>query len=309
MLAYMKHETGRIEIAATLEESQIVRAVAPTPEEIALLQERLGIPEDFLNAAMDRDERPRIEVDDACRLLILRIPHQDDTTDTPYVTVALALILTPSHIVTVCSLESMLWNELLTSRHRLPSPTDRVSFLSALFLHVARQYLGLIRKIKDQADAAERAIHGSMRNEMLIRMLNLEKCLVFFTTSLRANEPLWDRFRRIHGRELTEDERDLIDDVKIEFRQAQELADIYSNILSGMMDAFASVIANNLNMVMKFLTLMTIILMLPTLIASIYGMNVELPFQHSPHAFLIPMLLSVLLSGVAIVLFVFKKWL
>jgi len=283
--------------------------VAPTSEEIALLQQRLGIPEDFLHAAMDRDERPRIEVDDACRLLILRIPHQDDTSDTPYVTVALALILTPTHIVTVCSLESMLWNELLASRHRLPSPADRVSFLSALFLHVARQYLGLIRKIKDQADAAEQAIHGSMRNEMLIRMLNLEKCLVFFTTSLRANEPLWDRFRRIHGRELTEDERDLIDDVKIEFRQAQELADIYSNILSGMMDAFASVIANNLNVVMKFLTLITIILMLPTLIASIYGMNVELPFQHAPHAYLIPMFISVGLSVVAITVFVFKKWL
>lgn len=309
MLTYMKHEAGRIENVNSLEESQIIRAVAPTPQEMNLLQERLGIPADFLHAAMDRDERPRIEVDDPCKLLILRIPHHDETSDTPYVTVALALILTPTHIVTVCSLESMLWKELLATRHRLPPPADRVSFLSALFLHVARQYLGLIRQIKDQADAAERAIHGSMRNEMLIRMLNLEKCLVFFTTSLRANDPLWDRFRRIHGRELTEDERDLIDDVKIEFRQAQELADIYSNILSGMMDAFASIIANNLNVVMKFLTLITIILMLPTLIASIYGMNVELPLQHSPHAFLIPLTISLVLSVVAITVFIFKKWL
>jgi magnesium transporter len=202
----------------------------------------------------------------------------------------------------------MLWNDLLTGRHRLPPPEDRVSFLSALFLQVARQYLVLLRQIRDQADAAETAIHGSMKNEMLIRMLNLEKCLVFFTTSLRANDPIWDRFRRIHGRDLTEDEKDLIDDIKIEFRQAQELADIYSNILSGMMDAFASIIANNLNVVMKLLTSITIILMLPTLIASIYGMNVELPLQHSPHAFLIPMVLSVVLSAIAIALFFFKKW-
>jgi magnesium transporter len=177
-----------------------------------------------------------------------------------------------------------------------------------LFLQVARHYLVLLRQIRDQADAAETAIHGSMKNEMLIRMLNLEKCLVFFTTSLRANDPIWDRFRRIHGRDLTEDEKDLIDDIKIEFRQAQELADIYSNILSGMMDAFASIIANNLNVVMKLLTSITIILMLPTLIASIYGMNVELPLQHSPHAFLIPMVLSVVLSAIAIALFFFKKW-
>jgi magnesium transporter len=173
---------------------------------------------------------------------------------------------------------------------------------------VARQYLISIRLIKDEADAAEKAIHGSMKNEMLIRMLNLEKCLVFFTTSLRANEPMWDKFRKILGRELTEDEKDLVDDVKIEFRQAQDLADIYSNILSGMMDAFASVIANNLNVVMKLLTLITIILMLPTLIASIYGMNVELPWQHSPHAFLIPMVISGVLSAVGIAVFMRKKW-
>ncbi|MBU4263571.1 MAG: magnesium transporter CorA family protein [Proteobacteria bacterium] len=308
MLTYMKHQAGRFENVDTLEGCQIVRVVAPTQQEISLLQDTLHIPADFLMAAMDRDERPRIEIDDPCRLVILRIPHHDESSDTPYVTLALALILTPTHIITVCSQESMLWRDLLTVRHRLPPPEDRVSFLSALFLQVARQYLVLLRQIRDQADAAENAIHGSMKNEMLIRMLNLEKCLVFFTTSLRANEPLWDRFRRIHGRDLTEDEKDLIDDIKIEFRQAQELADIYSNILSGMMDAFASVIANNLNVVMKLLTSITIILMLPTLIASIYGMNVELPLQHSPHAFLIPMVLSFVLSAIAITVFFFKKW-
>jgi magnesium transporter len=119
---------------------------------------------------------------------------------------------------------------------------------------------------------------------------------------------MWDRFRKIFGRELTEDEQDLVDDVKIEFRQAQDLADIYSNILSGMMDAFASIIANNLNVVMKFLTLITIILMLPTLIASIYGMNVELPFQHVRHAYLIPLLLSGALSLIGVGTFFRKRW-
>jgi len=202
-----------------------------------------------------------------------------------------------------------MWSDLLANRrHRLPAPQNRVAFLAELFLHVARQYLLSIRQIKDEADAAEKAIHGSMKNEMLIRMLNLEKCLVYFSTSLKANEPIWDRFRKINGRELTEDEKDLVDDVKIEFRQAQDLVDIYSNILSGMMDAFASIIANNLNVVMKMLTLITIILMLPTLIASIYGMNVELPWQHSPHAFMFPMIISLFLSGVVFVFFVRKKW-
>lgn len=309
MLTFMKHQAGQLLLAEGLDECDIVRAVAPTGREVDLLGRQLEIPEDFLVAALDRDERPRIEVEDSCRLLIIRIPHHDAKSDTPYVTISMAFILTPGHIVTVCSEESLMWSDLLAiRRHRLPDPRDRVAFLAHLFLHVARQYLFSLRQIREESDAAEKAIQSSMKNEMLIRMLNLEKCLVFFTTSLRANEPIWDRFRRLNGRELTEDEKDLVDDIKIEFRQAQDLADIYSNILSGMMDAFASVIANNLNVVMKILTLITIILMLPTLIASIYGMNVELPGQHSPHAFMITMILSLLLSGAVIIYFVRKRW-
>jgi magnesium transporter len=310
MINYMKHHAGQLLDVENLPEAELVRAVAPVPGELAFLSAELQIPLDFLVAALDRDERPRIEVEDSSRLLILRIPHRDPESDTPFVTLAMAIILTPTHVVTVCSEDPLLWNELLSSgrRQRLPSPTDRVAFLSTLLMVVARQYLTFIRQIKDEADAAETAIRGSLRNEMLIRMLNLEKCLVFFTTSLRGNEPMWDRFRKIHGRELTEDEQDLADDVKIEFRQAQDLADIYSNILSGMMDAFASVIANNLNVVMKLLTLTTIILMIPTLIASIYGMNVELPGQHLRYAFLIPTVLSVLASLVGVFTFSRKRW-
>ena len=309
MLTFMKHQGGQIQTIPGLEECDIVRAVAPTAQEVELLSKTLAIPEDFLVAALDRDERPRIEVDEGCRLLIIRIPHHNAKSDTPYLTISMAFILTPSHIVTVCSEESIMWSDLLATRRlRLPAPQQRVALLAALFLHVARQYLHSIRQIKEEADAAEQAIHGSMKNEMLIRMLNLEKCLVYFSTSLKANEPIWDRFRKINGRDLTEEEKDLVDDVKIEFRQAQDLVDIYSNILSGMMDAFASIIANNLNVVMKMLTLITIILMLPTLIASIYGMNVELPWQHSPHAFLFPMIFSLLLSGLVFVFFVRKKW-
>jgi magnesium transporter len=310
MLTFLKHQNGHLVQVSSHEECEIIRSVAPTTDELEFLSMGLKIPEDFLVAALDRDERPRIEVEDCCRLLIVRIPHHDVTSDTPYATIAMAFILTSSHIVTVCTEESLLWSDLLAGgrRHPLPSPRDRVSFLSTLLLRVARHYLGSIRRIKEEADAAEEAICRSMKNEMLIRMLNLEKCLVFFTTSLRANEPLWDRFRKIHGRELSEDEMDLIDDVKIEFRQAKDLAEIYSNILSGMMDAFASVIANNLNVVMKLLTLITIILMLPTLIVSVYGMNVTLPWQHSPHAFLIVMAISFILSAVGIAVFVRKKW-
>ncbi|MDH5297478.1 MAG: magnesium transporter CorA family protein [Desulfobulbaceae bacterium] len=308
MLTYLKYGNGKLQMADALDDCQIVRVVAPSNTEMALLGDRLNIPLDFLTAATDRDERPRVETDEECRLMVIRIAHQRGGPDTPYVTTALAIILTPTYIVSVCSEPSLVWEDLLGGRIRLPHPRDRVAFLCALFMQIARQYLAMLRLIREEADAAERAIQHSLKNEMLIHMLNLEKCLVFFTTSLRANEPIWERFRRLHGRELTEEERDMIDDVKVEFRQAKELADIYSNILSGMMDAFASIIANNQNMVMKLLTSITIILMLPTLVASIYGMNVDLPFQHSPHAFLVTMALSAFMSSAGIAFFFKKKW-
>lgn len=308
MLTYFTHKDGKLVPTCNMDDCRIIRVVTPTSDELSLISEKFQVTMDFLTAATDRDERPRVEIEETHKLLIVRIPHLEASSDTPYVTLALAVILTPRHIVTVCSEDSTVWRDFLASRGRIPSPHDQVSFLCSFFLHIARQYLTFLRQIRDESDTVERAIHGSMKNEMLIRLLNLEKCLVYFTTSLRANEPVWDRFRRVHERGLTENEQELLEDVRVEFRQAQELADIYSNILTGMMDAFASIISNNLNVVMKLLTSVTIVLMLPTLVASLYGMNIELPFQHSAHAFLITVGVSLLLSLVSVVVFLKMKY-
>ncbi|MDD5647227.1 MAG: magnesium transporter CorA family protein [Candidatus Bipolaricaulis sp.] len=307
MLQYTRNENGRLVPAEGFDEAEIVRVVNPTSVELALLAETAHVPMDFLTAATDRDERPRFEAEEDCKLLILRVPHHEASSDTPYVTVALAVILTPTRVVTVCAEDTALWSELLSGRSRIPSPSDTVRFLCTLFLHIARQYLGYLNSIRHESDDAECAIQGSMTNRTLIRVQNLQKCLVYFTTSLRANEPMWDRVRRLAGRNLTEEEIDLLEDVRVEFGQARDLADIYSNILTGTMDAFASIISNNVNSVMKFLTLITILLMLPTLVVSIYGMNVPLPFQSSPHAFLITMGFSALLAGLAAIFFLRRK--
>jgi magnesium transporter len=210
-------------------------------------------------------------------------------------------------VITVCAEDTALWGELLSSRGRLPSPDDPIHFLGTVFLHVARQYLAFLQSIRHESDDVERAIHGSMKNQTLVRMLNLGKCLVYFTTSLRANEPMWDRMRRVAGRDLTEDEQDLLDDVRVEFGQARDLADIYSNILNGMMDAFASIISNNLSSVMKFLATITIVLMLPTLVSSMLGMNVPLPFGDSPYAFWITIGVSLTLAATAVFAFLRMK--
>jgi magnesium transporter len=303
MLTYCKFENGKLVYVDGLEECQVIQAISPTHVELDALSSNLGIPMDFLTAATDRDERPRFEVEEDCKLLVIRVPHRDVASVTPYVTLAFAIILTPQRVITVCAEDTALWGELLSSRGRLPSPDDPIHFLGTVFLHVARQYLAFLQSIRHESDDVERAIHGSMKNQTLVRMLNLGKCLVYFTTSLRANEPMWERIRRVAGRDLTEEEQDLLDDVRVEFGQARELADIYSNILTGMMDAFASIISNNVSTVMKFLASITIVLMLPTLVASTFGMNVHLPFQESPYAFWITMGVSFALSAVAVIAF------
>jgi len=309
MLTFYRHEDGRLRVVEGADACQVIRAVRPTRDEITQLHDLTGAPVELLCGAVDRDERPRVEVDDSCTLLIVRTaqPAEPDS-DRPYITVAFGIILTPERLVTVCSEENVVWSALLSGQHRTPAPDRRVSFLRVLLLRLAGQYLTYLNDIRRQADEVQRAIHYAMRNEMLIRMLSFEKSLVDFTTSLRANEQVWDRLPRAFGRELCEEESEAIEDVRIEFRQARDLADVHSNVLSGMMDAFASVISNNLNVIMKVLTSVTIILMLPTLVASVYGMNVRLPFQDSPHAFAITMLMSAMVSVGGLIVFWKLKW-
>jgi len=310
MIQYFKVENGRLKPLPGFEEAQIVRLVAPDAAELHKIAEMTAAPPEFLSAACDKDERPRFESDDGVHLLVLRVPHEGGADgDIPVFTVAFGLILTDRHVISVCSVDAPVWDSLNAVRGRIPDPSRRLPFICALCLCIARLYLRHLEYIRIEADRVEREIHHSMRNEMLIHMLNLEKCLVFFTTSLRGHDPLWSRLPRIQGRLPTEEEQELLDDVQIEFKQAHDLAEIHSNILSGMMDAFASIISNNLNVVMKLLTSVTIILMLPTLIASIYGMNINLPFQHSPHAFMITMGMSMLLAVIAVLLFLRKKFL
>ncbi|MDP2898208.1 MAG: magnesium transporter CorA family protein, partial [bacterium] len=151
--------------------------------------------------------------------------------------------------------------------------------------------------------------HKSLTNEALLHLLDLEKGLVFFTTSIRSNELMMERLQKSQQLKMSPEDQEFLEDVIVDNRQAIEMADIYSNILSGMMDAFASIISNNLSIVLKFLTSVTIILMVPTLVASIYGMNVPLPFQRSPHAFLLTMTASLALSLGSVILFRKRHWL
>ena len=286
-----------------------VNVTNPTPDELIKISEDLAIPLDFLTDSLDVDERSRIETENNTTLIVLRVPKFDkDNPGVPYTTLPLGIVFTKDIIITVC-----LWdiNEVLNlfkgKIKNLPTENRR-RFILHLFHRTAFFYLKYLKEINKKSNEVETELHRSMKNEELIKLLDIEKSLVFFTTSLRSNELMMERLPKIRALELNEDDKDLLEDIIVDNKQAIEMANIYSNILSGMMDAFASVISNNLTIVMKFLTSVTIILMLPTLVASIYGMNVELPFQHTSHAFFITIGLSFCLSSVGVLIFLKNKW-
>lgn len=286
-----------------------VNVTNPTPDELIKISEDLAIPLDFLTDSLDVDERSRIETENNTTLIVLRVPKFDkDNPGVPYTTLPLGIVFTKDIIITVC-----LWdiNEVLNlfkgKIKNLPTENRR-RFILHLFHRTAFFYLKYLKEINKKSNEVETELHRSMKNEELIKLLDIEKSLVFFTTSLRSNELMMERLSKIRALELNEEDKDLLEDIIVDNKQAIEMANIYSNILSGMMDAFASVISNNLTIVMKFLTSVTIILMLPTLVASIYGMNVELPFQHTSHAFFITIGLSFCLSSVGVLIFLKNKW-
>lgn len=281
----------------------------PGTDELIKLSKDLNIPLDFLTDSLDVDERSRIETENSTTLIVLRIPKFDkDNFEVPFITLPVGIILTKDIVITVCLRDIIEVLDLFNGKIKNISTGSRSRFILHCFHRTAISYLKYLKEINKKSNEVEAELDRSMKNEALIKLLNIEKSLVFFTTSLRSNELMMERLQKIGALELNDDDEDLLEDVIIDNKQAIEMANIYSNILSGMMDAFASVISNNLNIVMKFLTSVTIILMIPTLIASIYGMNVDLPFQHSPHAFFITIGISFTLSIIGVLIFLKNKW-
>jgi len=286
-----------------------LNVVAPTAAESTELQALLGVPQDFVTYPLDIDERARIEKENGALLIVLRVPQfQGEKADIPYITVPLGIIITESYLVTVSQVETEAIGELTRGRTRL-STTKRNRFVLRLLLTAANIFLRDLRTINKIVDALEDRLYYSLRNREVVELLKYQKSLVYFTTALKANEMILLRLQRSGlFRQYPEDE-DLLDDAVTEVEQAIEMTNISSNILSQMMDAFASIISNNLNVVMKFLASVTIILSLPTMLASFYGMNVKLPLEEHPWAFAIIMGISVVVALGVVVLFWRKDWL
>lgn len=308
MITYWKNGTGLHEINSP-EKNCWINVVNPNQSEIDLLTGQYLVPTDIISDILDVDERSRMETDDEWLALILRIPVYSKGNGIPYYTIPFGIILLNDYVVTISLSGVELLSEITTpARNKKVDFENKINFILHLFLFSAKIYLRYLKQINTETTAIEKDLALSTRNKELQKLLMMEKCLVYFITSLKSNELLLAKLRNSKFFRVNEFNEDLLEDVIIENKQAVEMANIYSDIQSGMMDAFASVISNNMNVVIKQLTSITIILMIPTLIASFYGMNIPNYLEHSKYGFGMVIILSIVLSGIGLFFFRKKRW-
>lgn len=277
----------------------------PTNEELQQVVQETGIDIDDLRAPLDDEERSRIELENDYVVVLVDIPSLDEKDR--YVTIPLGIYMTKQLIVTVCLEETPVLKAFMNNRVKEFFTFKRTRFVFQILYRNATSYLRYLRIIDRKSEQIEEKLHISQKNKELIELLELEKSLVYFTTSLRSNETVLEKLLRTEKVKKYPEDEELLEDVIVENKQAIEMANIYSGILSGMMDAFASVISNNLNVVMKFLSTVTIVMSIPTMIASFYGMNFDnIPLGHSPFGFFIITACTLVVTSL-VVLFFKKK--
>jgi magnesium transporter len=310
LIQYFKninHQTIAIEKA---ENGSWVNVLPPLrQEEFTELANSLDIPLDFLTDSLDIDERSRFEEEDNVKLVVIKTPTENNSfneSDAYYITIPICIILTHTTIVTVNSFENGAIKKFLNTfqnRH----PDNKKMMVLKIFEKIIQTYMESLKEINLRRNALEQKLYAANRNEHLLQLMRIQKSLVYFITALRSNELLLMKIERTHFLGLNEVEKEFLDDLIVDNSQALEMANIYTNILSSTLDAFASIIANNQNEVLKRLSVITIVLTFPVLVASIYGMNVPIPYANSPHAFYIPVFLSLIISLVIGWFFLRKK--
>ncbi len=275
-----------------------IHLTAPNAQELKWVMENAQVDADMLRAPLDEEERSRIEKEEEQTLILVDTALLDAPDgDADVTTLPLGIILLENCIITVCLKETPLMRDFENNIVRGFSTKKRSRFVLQILYRNAARFLFLLRKIDKRSSDLERELHKTMKNKELISMLKLEKSLVYISTSLKGNEVVLERLLRMSFIRNYPDDTDLLEDVIIENKQAMEMCTIYRDILSGTMNAFASVISNNLNVFMKALTIITIILTIPTLVASLWGMNVPVPLAGHPYGFWIVLGISILLCG------------
>ena len=284
-----------------IEDGAWISLVNPAPEELNFIGKKLSVEKDFLGAALDEEETARLETEDDQVLILVDTPYVEKADNhIVYETLPLGIIITDKNIITVCLKNSIIMGQFEKNNIRTSCTYKKYRFLYQILYKNAQRYLLYLRQIDKMSNHVETQLHQSMKNKELFQLLDLEKSLVYITTSLSANQVVLEKIMRINIIKKYSEDEDLLEDVIIENKQAIEMANIYSGILSGMMDAYASIISNNLNIVMKLLTSITILMAIPTMFSGFFGMNLKnIPFETSPFGFWIVLGISILTACIA----------
>lgn len=301
-------DTGVFLRLEEMEKDCWISLTAPSPRELETVAEATGVELDALKAALDDEERARIELEDNYHLILVDSPEiekemVDDTERNRYITMPLAIITAKDIVITVTLRETPILQYFKTGRIRDFFTYKKTRFIMQVFYRVATVYLQYLRVINRESDSLEDKLKESQRNQEIMEMHELEKSLVYFTTAIRSNETVFEKLLRTEKVKRYPEDENLLEDVIIENRQALEMANIYSGILNSTMDTFSSVISNNLNVAMKTLATVTIVLSIPTMIASFYGMNVPLPGQNQPYGFLVVLGIAGLIASIVAIIF------
>jgi magnesium transporter len=297
MMKFYKTVNEELVCCEAFEEGVWINLINPTEDEISRVVEATGIEAEMIRPALDEEERSHIEIENGQTLILVDVPVIEDAGSmNVYSTIPLGIILTKSCIVTVCLKETAVLSEFVRKRVKTFYTQYKSRFLLQILFKNATLYLNYLRQIEKLSNKIENDLQKSMKNKELTQLLQLEKSLVYFSTSLKSNESVLEKLMKLEAIRKYEDDQELLEDVIIENKQAIEMTNIYSSILSGTLDAFASVISNNLNIVMKSLTIVTITLAVPTMISGFFGMNVAIPLENYRYAFYAIIGASALLS-------------
>ncbi|MEM9920316.1 MAG: magnesium transporter CorA family protein [Bacteroidota bacterium] len=302
MIQYLIKENGQLKsLEAPIPSCWINISPPFSQEELEEASQQFDLPLDFLTDSLDIDERSRYEREEDIRLIVVNTPilnESDREDEAIYITVPVGIILTVDYIITITSHHNPVLQLFLDFKVKNFNPSDEQLFVLQILEQNVYRFLTCLKKLNLKRNLIERELYNSSRNKELRQLLSIEKSLVYFVNTLSSNELLKMKMKRSDFLKLRDDEdkMDLFEDIIIDNSQALEMSNVYTNILNGTMEAYASIISNNLNMVIQRLTLVTIILMVPTLVASFYGMNVPLPFEQSPYAMYYIMILSIVVS-------------
>lgn len=297
MIKYYKTTGKTLTEISNYEKGCWISVVKPNNNEINYICDKFNIYQNDFRSVLDREERSRLEIEDEYNMVLVDIPIDESDESMHYTTVPLGIFITKETIITACSMDSDIIEDFISNKIKDFNTSKKTRFLFQIFKQNALYYLKYLRQIDKRTSEIEENIYDSVQNKELIQLLNLEKSLIYFSTSLKSNEIIINKVIRSKHIEKFEDDEEFLEEVIIENKQALEMATIYGDILSRVMDAFSSIISNNQNRVMSILTTATLVMSVITIVSGLFGMNLEgIPFNQHPNGFLIISLSSILIS-------------